>query len=67
MVNAVKRYSKPNHKYMGVRYDPKEKSKYWMYLDANNLYGWTMIQKLPYDQLKFEENSDENMNVEGLH
>ena len=28
-------------------YDEKAPSKYVMYLDANNLYGWAMFQYLP--------------------
>ena len=31
-------------------YDEKVPSKYIMYLDANNLYGWTMCQYLPKAQ-----------------
>ena len=27
-----------------------------MYLDANNLYGWTMSQKLPVNSFKWDEN-----------
>ena len=40
------RYGKANNKYM-KEYNEKAPSKYIMYLDANNLYGWTMSQYLP--------------------
>ena len=35
---------KQKNKYMR-EYNDKEQSKYIMYLDANNLYGWAMSQQ----------------------
>ena len=46
------RYGKANNKYMR-EYDEKEPSKYVMYLDANNLYGWAMGQYLPTGGFKW--------------
>ena len=42
-----KRYVKANNKYV-VGYDPAATSTYLMYLDANNLYGWSMVEDLPF-------------------
>ena len=52
--SIMHRHSKANNKYMD-NYDQDLVSKYIMYLDANNLYGWSMIQHLPVGNYKFEE------------
>ena len=46
------RYGKANNVYM-KKYDEKAPSKYLMYLDANNLYGWAMSQYLPTGNFKW--------------
>ena len=40
------RYSKANNKYL-KSYDPKQETKLIIYLDANNLHGYTMYNFLP--------------------
>ena len=46
------RYGNANNKYM-KEYDEKAPSKYIMYLDANNFYGWAMSQYPPTSNFKW--------------
>ena len=41
---------------MGDRYIKSDKNKKILYIDANNLYGHSMSQYLPYDETKFDNN-----------
>ena len=51
------RYGKANNKYM-KDFNKKEPYKYLMYVDANNLYGWAMSQKLPVHSFKWMSNKE---------
>ena len=51
------RHGKANNKYM-ERYNENQPSKYIMYLDANNLYGWAMSQHLPTGGFKWLTNEE---------
>ena len=71
------RYGEANNRYMKT-YNEKASSKYIMYLDANNLYGWAMSQYLPtggfrwmtekqinnIDLAKYKEESDKGLILE---
>ena len=47
-----KRYATANNKYM-KDFDETKPSTFIQYLDANNLYGWAMSQKLPIKGFKW--------------
>ena len=48
----AKRCAKANNKYM-KNCDPTKSSRYIMYLDMNNLYGWATSCYLPYGGFKW--------------
>ena len=60
------RYGKASNKYM-EEYDEKVPSKYIMYLDANNLYGWAMSQYLPTGNFKWMSNKEINKIDQGKY
>ena len=58
--HAIDKYAKANNKYMN-NYDKdiecnSFESSYLMYLDANNLYGWSLSQKPPVNGFEWEQN-----------
>ena len=56
--HSIQRHAKANNKYM-KNYDKNEESLYIQYLDASNLYGWEMSQKLPVNGFKWIEDTSE--------
>ena len=55
-----KKYSIVNNKYL-KSYDPKPESKH-IYLDVNNLYGFTMSKFLPTSGFKWIDPKDFDLN-----
>ena len=58
ITQVVKHYAKANNKYMKDLYNPDEESTYLQYVDANNLYGWAMINNLPTHGFKWKKGED---------
>ena len=56
--HAIDRYAKANNKYM-KNYHKNIESSYLMYLDANNLHGWAMSQRLPVNSFEWMEQLSE--------
>ena len=52
--HVIHHYTIANNKYMN-NYDKSIESSYIELLDANNLYGWAMSQKLPLNGFKWVE------------
>ena len=60
---AIRYYAEVNNKYV-KNYDSTKESIYLMYVDANNLYGYGMSQKLPIYNFKF--GTDHSMFIENF-
>ena len=54
--HSIHRHAKANNKYM-KDFNKNIESPYIQYLDANNLYGWAMSQKLPRNNFKWVEDT----------
>ena len=54
--HSIHRYAKKNNKYMND-YDEGKESSYIQYLDAYDLYGWVISQKLPVNNFKWVEDT----------
>ena len=66
MCHAIYRYVETSNEYM-KNYDENKESSYVQYLDANNLYGLAMSQKLPVDRFKWiKHTSSINKNLKDL-
>ena len=53
------RHARANNNYTKF-YNPENDTTYIIYLDANNLYGWAMIQPLLYGGFKLVSNDKTN-------
>ena len=63
---VTKRYARANNPYMGKEYDPEKPTKYIMYFDENNLYGWSMSQPLPHRVTDWMSEDELNLPLEEM-
>ena len=49
----TKRHAKANNPLIGAQYDPELPTSWISYMDANNLYGWALSQRLPYGLMEW--------------
>ena len=60
--HTIHRYAKANNKSM-KDYDKNKESSYLKCWDVNNLYGWTMSQKLPVNKFEWIEDTSQFMKI----
>ena len=53
---ATCQYAKANNKHL-KDYDENKESSNFKYCDVNNLYGWTITQKLPVNKFEWIEDT----------
>ena len=58
------RHAEANNPEMGDGYDASKEHSYISYLDANNLYGWAMVQPLPEGDFQWEMERDADKLIE---
>eukprot|EP01044_Picomonas_judraskeda_P004016 COSAG03_NODE_344_length_8812_cov_3.890049_4_plen_365_part_00 len=58
------RHAEANNPEMGDGYDETKEHSYISYLDANNLYGWAMVQPLPEGDFQWEMERDADKLIE---
>lgn len=61
--HCSKRYAKANNIYTDS-YDPSKINSFIVYIDCNNLYGYSMCQSLPVSNFRFLSNAEiESLNI----
>ena len=58
------RHAEANNPEMGDAYDEEKERSYISYLDANNLYGWAMVQPLPEGDFRWDYERDADKLIE---
>ena len=56
-------YAEANNIYIRENYNAQKPESYVLYYDVNNLYGWAMIQSLPYGGFELVDPSTTNWDV----
>ena len=61
MFQSFKKYARANNKYMGNLHDPKSPSTFLWYVDATNLNGYEMTQRLPLDGIQWVNGAQDDL------
>jgi hypothetical protein len=59
LVGVSHRWARANNRYMGDLYNPIEPTKYLWYIDANNLYGFSLSATLPLKDFSWVEGGED--------